>query len=74
MEKRSYYYYEDALEYIKWRYPEARTKTISVGCSSFNCPVELDSWSGEVSAIEVVDDDFNTIAVVAYWCSKEDTI
>lgn len=42
--------------------------TVSVDCLSFNTPREIDSWSGEICAFEVVSlDTYETIAYIAYW-------
>lgn len=49
-------------------------KIFSIYCSMFRCPRELDSWSGEISAIEVysIDDDYNRIDFVGYWTTEEE--
>ena len=40
----------------------------SADCSSFPCPLGLDTWSGETSAIYVWDSEENEdVFAVAYW-------
>lgn len=36
-------------------------------CEAYPCPVELDSWSGQISTFDVYDEDGDCIAQVAYW-------
>lgn len=66
MEKYSCYYYEDA-KCIAKTLQGANLRNISVDCAAYPCPNELESWSGEASAIAVEDVNGNIIAIVAYW-------
>lgn len=74
MEFIAFYTKEEAIEYIKSMYEDFILKFTSANCSMFRCPRELDSWSGEISAIEVysIDDDYNRIDFVGYWTTEEE--
>ena len=39
----------------------------SADCSTFPCPRELDSWSGEVNALYIYNEDCEELFAVAYW-------
>lgn len=39
----------------------------SADCSAFPCPRELDSWSGEVNALYIYNEDGKELFAVAYW-------
>lgn len=41
---------------------------ITVNCSSFDTPREVDQWQGEINAFNVVScETYETVALVAYW-------
>ena len=58
-----------AEAYIREEYPEATTKSTTL--TDEDCPDMDDypnfSYSGETAAFEVLDDDFNVIAVIGWW-------
>lgn len=66
----SFYKYEDALEYAQERVKDIKDGYIedgSVDCDKVDCPRELDSWSGETSAIFVCSEENGIEEIVAYW-------
>lgn len=64
----SFYKYE--LAYAQEQVKDLKggyLKDGSVDCDKVDCPRELDSWSGETSAIYVCSDENGIEEVVAYW-------
>lgn len=39
----------------------------SADCEAFPCPRGLDTWSGEISAIYICNEDCEELFAVAYW-------
>lgn len=66
----SFYSYTEALEYAQEQVKEINGGYLengSVDCDKVDCPRELDSWSGEISAIFVCSEENGIEEVVAYW-------
>lgn len=43
------------------------SRLIAANTNGFECPPELDSWSGEIAAYEVIDSNYRTVAYVGFW-------
>lgn len=71
MEKRAFYKREAALAYANELAEEVKgyvsQREVTVGTSAFDSPEELDSWSGEISAFEVYDENYECAAYIGYW-------
>lgn len=66
----SFYKYQDALEYAQEQVKDIKDGYLedgSVDCDKVDCPREMDSWSGETSAIYVCSEENGIEEVVAYW-------
>ena len=65
----SFYKYGEALEYAQEQVKEINgyLEEGSVDADKVDCPRELDSWSGEISAIFVCSEENGIEEVVAYW-------
>lgn len=66
----SFYKYQDALEYAQEQVKNLKDGYLedgSVDCDKVDCPREMDSWSGETSAIFVCSEENGIEEVVAYW-------
>jgi hypothetical protein len=62
--------YQDALEYAQEQVKNLKDGYIedgSVDCDKVDCPRELDSWSGETSAIFVCSEENGIEEIIAYW-------
>ncbi|MBQ2046109.1 MAG: hypothetical protein II260_02865 [Muribaculaceae bacterium] len=66
----SFYKYQDALAYAQEQVKDFKDGYLedgSVDCDKVDCPREMDSWSGETSAIFVCSEENGIEEVVAYW-------
>lgn len=66
----SFYKYQDVLAYAQEQVKNLKDGYLedgSVDCDKVDCPRELDSWSGETSAIFVCSEENGIEEVVAYW-------
>ena len=71
MEKKAFYTATEAVNYANELAIENKgcvsSKLVSIACDDVDSPAEIDSWSGEIAAYEVMDGEFNVIAKIGYW-------
>lgn len=68
---------KEAQDYIRDNYPGMDTKLSSLSDRSdyegYDRVMDNFSWSGETECVDILDEECNTIARVAWWESGDDT-
>lgn len=71
MERKAFYTKEQALEYAEKLAKECNgyvaSKVIAMDCNYFDIPEELSNWSGEIAALQVINENYDAVATIGYW-------
>lgn len=71
--RESFYFAEEAQEEAQYLAEKINGYIAheKQSCDNFDCPAELDNWSGEIDAYCVYNEDNECVAEFAYWTTKQ---